>query len=164
MANISQGMLSKIENAQVSTSLDTLIRLCEVLGISVSTLFSQYDQHESNAMLVRSGEGMEVVRRGTEKGHTYHLLTHSRGPRKNLEAYLVSMDDASEEFPTFAHPGTEMLYLVEGEMEYRHGDEVFHMQPGDCLTFEGEIPHGPGKLIKVPIRLLSVMNYAHSEE
>ena len=49
MANISQGMLSKIENAQVSTSLDTLIRLCEVLGISVSTLFSQYDQHESNS-------------------------------------------------------------------------------------------------------------------
>ena len=164
MAGISQGMLSKIENAQVSTSLDTLIRLCEVLGISVSTLFSQYDQQESNAMLVRSGEGMEVVRRGTEKGHTYSLLTHSRGPRKNFEAYLVNMDDASEEVPTLAHPGTEMLYLVEGEMVYRHGDEVFHMLPGDCLTFEGEIPHGPEKLIKVPIRLLSVMNYGTSEE
>jgi hypothetical protein len=38
------------------------------------------------------------------------------------------------------------------------------MLPGDCLTFEGEIPHGPEKLIKVPIRLLSVMNYGTSEE
>ena len=74
------------------------------------------------------------------------------------------MDDASEEFPTFAHPGTEMLYLVEGELMYRHGHEIFHMQPGDCLTLEGEIPHGPEKLIKVPIRLLSIMNYGTNGE
>lgn len=76
IADISQGMLSKIENAQVSTSLETLSRLCEVLGIPLSTLFSQYDQQQSQAMLVKKGEGMEVVRRGTDKGHTYHLLTH----------------------------------------------------------------------------------------
>ncbi|EPF73174.1 MULTISPECIES: helix-turn-helix domain-containing protein [Acinetobacter] len=160
IADISQGMLSKIENAQVSTSLETLSRLCEVLGIPLSTLFSQYDQQASQAMLVKQGEGMEVVRRGTDKGHTYHLLTHSRGPHKNFEAYLVSMDDASEEFPTFAHPGTEMLYMIEGEILYRHGDEVFHLQPGDCLTLEGEIPHGPEKLIQVPIRLISMVNYS----
>ena len=30
ISEISQGMLSKIENAQVSTSLETLSRLCEV--------------------------------------------------------------------------------------------------------------------------------------
>lgn len=160
ISEISQGMLSKIENAQVSTSLETLSRLCEVLGIPLSTLFSQYDRQESNAMLVKAGEGMEVVRRGTEKGHTYHLLTHSRGPKKNFEAYLVSIDDENEEFPNFSHPGTEMLYLIEGELIYRHGDDMFHMYPGDCLTLEGEIPHGPAQLLKVPIRLLSMVNYS----
>ena len=51
ISGISQGMLSKIENAQVSTSLETLSRLCEVLGIPMSTLFSQYDQQESNALV-----------------------------------------------------------------------------------------------------------------
>lgn len=161
-SEISQGMLSKIENAQVSTSLETLSRLCEVLGIPLSTLFSQYDQQESHAMLVKSGEGMEVVRRGTDKGHTYHLLTHSRGPKKNFEAYLVSIDDENEEFPNFSHPGTEMLYLIEGELIYRHGDETFHMYPGDCLTLEGEIPHGPAELLQVPIRLLSMVNYSQT--
>ena len=162
MADISQGMLSKIENAQVSTSLETLSRLCEVLGISLSTLFSQYDRQESHAMLVKHGEGMEVVRRGTEKGHTYHLLTHSRGPKKNFEAYLVSIDDENEEFQNFSHPGTEMLYLIEGELIYRHGDQRFHMSPGDCLTLEGEIPHGPAQLLQVPIRLLSMVNYSQN--
>jgi len=138
IAGISQGMLSKIENAQVSTSLDTLSRLCDVL---------------------KAGEGLEVVRRGTEKGHTYHLLNHARGPKKHFEAYMVSMDDASEEFPTFAHPGTEFLHLLEGELVYRHGNQLYHMHAGDSLTFDGETPHGPEQLVQVPIRLLSIMNY-----
>jgi len=58
LAGISQGMLSKIENAQVSTSLDTLSRLCDALGMPMSKLFSQYDQQGSGALLVRKGEGM----------------------------------------------------------------------------------------------------------
>ncbi|TBU97831.1 helix-turn-helix domain-containing protein [Stutzerimonas kirkiae] len=159
IAGISQGMLSKIENAQVSTSLDTLSRLCDVLGMPMSKLFGQYDQQGGGALLVQAGGGMEVVRRGTEKGHTYHLLNHTRGPKKNFEAYMVSMDDASEEFPTFSHPGTEFLYLIEGELIYRHGDKLYPMHVGDSLTFEGEVPHGPEKLVQVPVRLLSIMNY-----
>ena len=159
IAGISQGMLSKIENAQVSTSLDSLSRLCDVLGMPMSKLFSQYDQQGSGALLVKQGEGMEVVRRGTEKGHTYHLLNHTRGPKKSFEAYMITMDDASEEFPTFSHPGTEFIHLLEGELVYRHGNLLYSMHAGDSLTFDGEVPHGPEKLVEVPIRLLSIMNY-----
>jgi DNA-binding XRE family transcriptional regulator len=161
IADISQGMLSKIENAQVSTSLDTLSRLCDVLGLPMSKLFSEYDQQDGSALLVKADQGMEVVRRGTEKGHTYHLLNHTRGPKKSFEAYMVSMDDASEEFPTFSHPGTEFLHLLEGELIYRHGNQLYRMEAGDSLTFEGEIPHGPEELVQVPIRMLSIMNYGN---
>ncbi|MBK5552837.1 MULTISPECIES: helix-turn-helix domain-containing protein [unclassified Pseudomonas] len=164
IADISQGMLSKIENAQVSTSLDTLSRLCDVLGLPLSKLFSEYDQQGGSALLVKADQGMEVVRRGTEKGHTYHLLNHTRGPKKSFEAYMVSMDDASEEFPTFSHPGTEFLHLLEGELIYRHGNQLYRMEAGDSLTFEGEIPHGPEELVLVPIRLLSIMNYGNDKE
>ncbi|WP_459205892.1 helix-turn-helix domain-containing protein [Pseudomonas sp. MLB6B] len=159
IAGISQGMLSKIENAQVSTSLDTLSRLCDVLGMPMSKLFAQYDQRDGNALLVKAGDGLEVVGRGTDKGHTYQLLNHTRGPKKSFEAYLVTMDDASEEFPTFSHPGTEFLHLLEGELVYRHGNQLYPMQAGDSLTFDGDTPHGPEKLVQVPIRMLSIMNY-----
>ncbi|MCL5043117.1 MAG: helix-turn-helix domain-containing protein [Gammaproteobacteria bacterium] len=159
IAGISQGMLSKIENAQVSTSLDTLTRLCDVLGLPMSKLFSQYDQQGGGALLVTSGEGLEVVRRGTEKGHTYQLLNHTRGPKKSFEAYLITMDDAAEEFPTFSHPGTEFIHLLDGRLIYRHGNQLYPMGPGDSLTFDAEVPHGPETLIEVPLRLLSIMNY-----
>ena len=104
LAGISRGMLSKIENGQCATSLDTLHRLARSLGISLSALFRDVDVIEGNAQLVRAGEGMEVVRRGTRSGHTYRLLAYDQGPEKLFEPFLISLDDASEVFPTFQHP------------------------------------------------------------
>lgn len=78
---ISRGMLSKIENAQTSTSLETLAKLASALGISLSA-FRNYDVPKGDAQLVKNGEGMEVVRRGTKRGHIYHLLAYDQGPTK----------------------------------------------------------------------------------
>lgn len=110
------------------------------------------------------GEGMEVVRTGTEAGHSYHLLSYAQGPQKLYEPFLVTMDDASEEFPNFSHPGHEFLYLLQGELIYRHGKHLYPMLPGDSLSFDGGVPHGPEKLLKVPIQLLSVIHYDDQDE
>lgn len=155
IAKLSQGMVSKIENAQVSTSLDTLSRLCDAIGLSISQLFADYDRPEGGALLTKSGQGMEVVRRGTEKGHTYQLLSYSRGKKQLYEPFLITMDDASEVFPTFSHPGQEFIHLLEGQILYRHGNHLYNMQAGDSLSFDAEIPHGPEVLEQVPIKLLS---------
>ncbi|HQS98686.1 MAG: XRE family transcriptional regulator [Hydrogenophilales bacterium 16-64-46] len=158
-AGISRGMLSKIENAQTATSLDGLNRLAQALGVSLSTLFRNYDVPEGSAQLVKKGEGMEVVRRGTRRGHTYHLLAHEQGPTKLFEPFLITIDSPDATFPVFEHPGTEFLYMLEGRMEYRHGQNTYLMTPGDALSFRGEVPHGPEKLIELPIRFLATLVY-----
>jgi len=158
-ADISRGMLSKIENAQTATSLETLSRLAHALGVSMATLFRRYDVPGGGAQLVKDGEGMEVVRRGTKRGHTYHLLSYDQGPTKQFEPFLITIDHESEVFPTFEHPGTEFIYMLEGKIEYRHGQNTYVLEPGDSLTFRGEVPHGPEKLIECPIKFLSVLMY-----
>ena len=158
-AAISRGMLSKIENAQTATSLDTLTRLARALGVSLSTLFRNYDVPDGSAQLVKNGEGMEVVRRGTKRGHTYHLLAYDQGPTKVFEPFLITIDSESATFPVFEHPGTEFIYMLEGRMEYRHGQHTYLLTPGDSLTFRGEVPHGPEKLIECPIRFLATIVY-----
>ena len=159
-ASISRGMLSKIENAQTATSLETLAKLASALGVSLSTLFRNYNMPEGDAQLVKSGEGMEVVRRGTKRGHTYHLLAYDRGSTKLFEPFLIAMDDASEAFPTFEHPGVEFIYMLQGKIEYRHGQSTYLLEPGDSLTFPGDIPHGPEKLIELPIVFLAIIYYS----
>lgn len=158
-ASISRGMLSKIENGQTATSLDTLSKLALALGISLSTLFKGYNIPEGGAQHIKHDKGMQVVRRGTRHGHTYQLLAYDQGPTKLFEPFLITMDDASEVFPTFEHPGTEFLYMLQGKIEYRHGKQTYLLEPGDSLTFRGDVPHGPEQLIELPIRFLSVTIY-----
>lgn len=159
LAGISRGMLSKIENAQTATSLETISRLAQALGVSLATLFRNCDVRAGSAQLIKNGEGMEVVRRGTKRGHTYHLLAYDQGPKKSFEPFLITIDHESETFPVFEHPGTEFIYMLEGCIEYRHGQNTYVLSPGDALTFEADIPHGPEKLIKCPIRFLAVLMY-----
>lgn len=157
---LSRGMLSKVENAQTATSLETLAKVASALGVSLSMLFRNYNMPEGGAQLVKSCEGMEVVRRGTKRGHTYHLLAYDQGPTKLFEPFLITMDDASEVFPTFEHPGVEFIYMLEGKIEYRHGQSTYLLEPGDSLTFRGDIPHGPENLIELPIRFLAIIHYS----
>ncbi|RPH40538.1 MAG: XRE family transcriptional regulator [Burkholderiales bacterium] len=159
LAELSPGMLSKIENGQATASLDSLVRIANALGVTLGALFKGYGAPGGAARLVKAGEGMEVVRRGTAKGHTYHLLSYDQGPRKRFEPFLISMDDASEVFPTFEHDGTEFIHMLAGRLEYRHGDATYLLEPGDSLTFDGTVPHGPERILDVPIRFLTVIVY-----
>ncbi len=158
-ADISSAMLSRIETGGVTPSLETLVSLSNALGVRPATLLQDLGDETDGAQHIPSGHGLEVVRRGTRRGHTYHLLAAQRGPRKTYEPFLVTLTDKSEVFPGFQHAGTELIYILSGVIRYRHGTESYLLQPGDALSFRGDIPHGPEKLEKVPIRMLSIIVY-----
>jgi DNA-binding XRE family transcriptional regulator/quercetin dioxygenase-like cupin family protein len=155
---ISKPMLSKIENAQTSCSLTTLARLADALDVPVTALFRGADTPRE-AVFTPAGSGARIVARGTRVGHDYTLLGALRGPHKRMEAHLVTLTERSEEFPLFQHPGTELLYMLEGEMVYGHGEAAYPMRPGDALQLDGEGVHGPKELVSLPIRFLSVVAY-----
>jgi transcriptional regulator with XRE-family HTH domain len=159
-AGISPGMLSRLETGGTMPSLETLVALAGALGVSLPQLFQDTGADDNGAQLVQAGQGLEVVRRGTRKRHTYHLLAAQRGPKKVFEPFLVTLTDKSEVFPGFQHPGTEFIYILSGTLTYRHGTQSYPLGPGDALTFRGDVPHGPESLGTVPIRMLSIIMYA----
>ena len=157
-AGISQGMLSKIENGQTQPSLTTLSALADALAVPLSALFVGLDRAR-DVSYVPAGAGIQIDRRGTRAGHLYRLLGHGvRGPLA-LEPYLITLDEGSEPFTGFRHDGTEFLHILEGELVYRHGDQRFHLKPGDSLLFDAGALHGPEELLVFPVRFLSVIAY-----
>ncbi|MEK9785203.1 MAG: XRE family transcriptional regulator [Gammaproteobacteria bacterium] len=154
-AGLSPGMLSKIENGQTSPSLTTLQALAGALNVPVTALFRKFEQ-DREASFVKAGQGLVIDRRGTRAGHQYHLLGHSVGDRATLvEPYLIVISEASDVFPLFQHDGVEFIYMLEGQMVYRHGSRTYAMNEGDSLYFDADAPHGPEELNRLPIRFLS---------
>lgn len=160
-ANLSPGMLSKIENGVTSPSLSTLQSLSRALNVPVTAFFRKFEE-QRDATFVKSGQGLAIERRGTRAGHQYHLLGHTIGKNLVVEPYLVTLTEQSDVFPLFQHSGLEFIYLLEGEVAYRHGNKLYAMEAGDSLFFDADAPHGPEELRKLPIRLLSVIVYSRT--
>jgi transcriptional regulator with XRE-family HTH domain len=158
-SGISAGMLSKIENGSTSPSLSSLQALSKALHVPVTALFRSFEEIH-DATFVRAGEGLKIERRGTRAGHQYQLLGHTPHGPLMVEPYLITLTEQSDVFPIFQHDGLEFLYMLEGEVVYRHGSKTFPLTPGDSLFFDAQAPHGPEELRKLPIRFLSVISYA----
>ena len=160
LTGLSIGMLSKIENGNTSPSLKTLQVLSHTFSVPVTAFFAGFNERRE-VQHVRANEHVEVDRRGTRAGHQYNLLGHigANSSGVMMEPYLITLSEDSDVFPTFQHEGLEMLYVLEGEVKYRHDDKIFHLRPGDSLFFDADAPHGPEVLVKLPIRYLSIISY-----
>lgn len=158
-AGISLGMLSKIENGQISPSLTTLQAVASTLSVPISSLFASFDERQ-DCSYVPAGQGVSIERRGTKVGHNYQLLGHVLRGDVVVEPYLITLREGAVPHTSFRHDGVELLYMLEGEVIYRHGSETYHLRPGDTLLFDSAALHGPEELLNFPMRYLSVIIYA----
>lgn len=160
---LSIGMLSKIENGHTSPSLTTLQTLANALSVPLTAFFRGFEETRL-AIHTKAGAGVETDRAGTRANHQYNLLGHLGANTSGVivEPYLITLSDEADIFPTFQHGGIETIYMLEGEVDYRHGDNVFPLKPGDTLFFDADAPHGPEVLVKLPARYLSIISYAQN--
>ncbi|MFN3211234.1 MAG: helix-turn-helix domain-containing protein [Roseovarius sp.] len=165
VTGLSVGMLSKIENGVTSSSLTTLQALSAALSVPITAFFRRFEERRE-VVHVKAGEAVELERAGTRAGHQYNLLGHIGANNSGVvvEPYLITLNEESDIFPTFQHDGIELLYILEGEVGYRHGDLSFHLKPGDSLFFDADAPHGPVELMRLPIRYLSVISYPQGDK
>ena len=156
---LTKGQLSKIENGKVSSPVSTLTRIASAIGVQVGTLFDFSDQEE-RAVLVRKEDRKEIVGRGSKLGHCYESLAYGLPFEKDFEAYLMTIEEKkiNPSKNVFKHPGHEFLYLLEGNMVYRHGAKTYAMRPGDSLFFDATMEHGPVSVSGTPVRFISLIS------
>ena len=158
VAGISTGMMSKIENGQISPSLSTLQAIASALSVSLSSLFASFEDRQ-DCSYVPAGQGVTIERRGSKVGHIYQLLGHVMGGDIAVEPYLITLREKSAPFTGFHHSGVEFIYMIEGEVSYRHGGALYHLGPGDALLFESHALHGPEQIMTDTTRYLSIIIY-----
>ena len=162
-ASLSSGMLSKIENGQISPSLATLQALASALNVPLTTLFSTFEE-KRDCSYVAAGQGVVIQRRGTKVGHVYQLLGHALGGDLRVEPYLITLSEEAAPYTGFHHAGVEFIYMLSGQVTYRHADRVYHLRPGDALLFDSGALHGPETLIERPMTYLSIIMYRAEPE
>ncbi|MDM0025727.1 helix-turn-helix domain-containing protein [Variovorax saccharolyticus] len=156
-SGVSRSMLSRIENGQVSPSVEMLDRLASGLGIPLSRLFA--DQRcRTDLSHVPSGKGLRVERLGEVADYRYELLGHVLSGNLFVEPYLVMLEADAQPHVTFQHPGLKFLYLLSGDsVVYRYGPRRVKLRVGDSLLFDATALHGIEDIGTRPVSYLSVV-------
>ena len=155
-AELSPGMVSKIENGVISPSLASIRAIAGALQVPVTALFREFDE-VTDATFVKAGEGIRVQRSGASIAYEYHVLGQTTAKGITVEPYLITYNAASKVVPSLRRTGTQFIHMLEGKLKYRQGNRTYIMSVGDSLLFQANVPHGPEELLKTPVRYLSVL-------
>ncbi|WP_375465213.1 helix-turn-helix domain-containing protein [uncultured Methylobacterium sp.] len=157
-AGLSLGMVSKIENGQISPSLSTINAVATALNVPITALFTTFEE-KRDCSYVRAGQGVVIERRGTKAGHVYALLGAALGGDLVVEPYLITLEADAEAYTGFRHAGTELIYMLTGAVVYRHAGHDYPLRAGDALLFDSAALHGPAVLVETPMTYLSIIVY-----
>ena len=158
-SGLSVGMVSKIENGQISPSLATIQAVAAALNVPFTSLFAAFEE-KRDCSYVPAGQGLVIERRGSKVGHIYELLGAVLGGDVVVEPYLITLEEAAEPYTGFRHAGTEFIYMLSGEVVYHHAGAKFTLKPGDSMLFDSAALHGPETLVSIPMSYLSIIIYA----
>jgi transcriptional regulator with XRE-family HTH domain len=134
-----KGYLSKIENAEKAPPVSTLINIAKALNITLSEIFGETEQSFA-ICLVKNWERRSIARDGTVFGYAYQTLAH-KFLNRHMEPYILTLPVGPKENTVFQHKGEEMLFVLEGTIKFFHGEKEFIVEEGDCVYFDGSIPH-----------------------
>lgn len=159
LANVSTAMISKIERGQVSASLSTLEALAQATGVPLINFFAGTVE-TTDVSFVASGEGMTVQRLGSGFGHIYKLIGRAEANHVAFESFNVTLEGPLAPRPLYQHEGIEFVHVTKGEMIYRCGEGLYHMRPGDSLSYDASTAHGAIELRTEKVSFITLVSKA----
>lgn len=140
---LSASMLSQLENGKLVPTLPTLARISMVFDVGLDYFFA--DQRKSRMLsLVRKEDRIRFPERPDHPAPSYFFecLAFST-QEKSLQAYLAIFPRTEPaQRPVFhAHPGAEFLHVTQGKVAIQFGEDVYMLDEGDSVYFDGSEPH-----------------------
>jgi transcriptional regulator with XRE-family HTH domain len=136
LCELSPNTISLIERGATSPSVSTLHQLATALKVPITAFFEG------------SGEPAEVIHfRPGERpfSGSSSVLLESLGSGlegQTLEPFVVTLKPGADSGPgSMIHSGHELVYCLQGVVEYVIGGLAYSLGPGESLLFEAHLPH-----------------------
>jgi transcriptional regulator with XRE-family HTH domain len=133
--------LSRVESKELIPPLGDLIRLGKALETRMSYLISP--GVDKPMAVVKATQRRPAARysrgRSEQYGYSYESLAPEKANRL-MEPFIITLTPAEVRDPS-THDGQEFLFVLEGEIEARVGDQAEILGPGDAVYYDSSQPH-----------------------
>ncbi len=140
--DVSTSFLSQVERGVCSISISSLEGICDVLGVSLSALFSLAERGEEGApsipVEVHSNEAPQVS--VSEAQIQYRFL--SKDLHSRLFEVVIGEIPAGYFYPPASHDGEEFGFVLRGRLNLTLEDGVRLLETGDSYHLGPYMIHG----------------------
>ena len=138
-AEFTVSWLSKLENGQLTPSLEGLVKLANVLECGVEQLVEGLSI-PPQYVVVRRGEGRVDPTRDGRAGYVTESLADTWRSRAMNPAIIRISGNGNRHHPD-NHDGERFLLVLEGELVVEYGADVIRLSVGDSIYIYASIPH-----------------------
>jgi transcriptional regulator with XRE-family HTH domain len=138
---IDMDTLKRVESNKMIPPLGELIKLGKALETKMGYFISP--GVDKPMTIVRADQRRPISRHGERRSERYGYSYESLAPEKanrSMEPFLVTLLPSDVEEPS-THDGQEFLFVLEGQMMARVGDQTEFLGPGDALYYDSSQPH-----------------------
>jgi transcriptional regulator with XRE-family HTH domain len=160
---LSASFLSQLETGRVVPTLRNLARIAMVFSKDLSYFF------ESDPAAVfrihRRKERVRMPQTGVAvPTYSFESLGYMV-PDRQMDPYFAEFVPLTKEMEPKAHmhAGSEFLYVLEGELEVRHGEQGYILGAGDAAYFDASTPHAYLCIGKKPAGAIIVTLHQEAE-
>ncbi len=141
LTGFDQALLEEIETGQACPQLGTVIKLSKALDSALERLIS--GQGRRLYTVTRRDERKIVTRTTTAHGQRPAYTYMSLAPEvkgRHMEALTVELEEMPDSEMS-VHAGEEFIYVLDGMVALRIGDEQFELRPGDSAYYLSTTAH-----------------------
>ena|SRR6185295_9538646 len=137
---LTKSYLSKVERGISVPSVATALKVAEAFEVNVGDLFG-VNAPEKEYVVVRKSERKTFVRTGQKNSNKLEAI--SAGLAHGLfEAFVTHPPHKRPPDDTrVRHKGHELVFVVKGQVEMSFPHASVKLDPGDCMLFNGQLPH-----------------------
>ncbi len=138
---LSASFLSQLETGRVVPTLRNLARIAMVFNKDLSFFFES--EPVSLFRVHRKQDRVRLPQTGVDDPTYFFESIGYMVPDRQLDPYYAEFLPVrkSQEIRPHVHPGFEFLYVLDGELEVRHGDTVQVLNAGDGVYFDASTAH-----------------------
>jgi transcriptional regulator with XRE-family HTH domain len=138
---LSASFLSQLETGRVVPTLRNLARIAMVFSKDLSYFFESEPQ--SVFRVHRKKERVRLPQTGVEHPTYFFESLGYMVPDRHMDPYYAQFIplEKGQEPRAHMHPGYEFLFVLEGSLDLRHGDQHTTLETGDAVYFDASTPH-----------------------
>lgn len=160
-SGLEKGYLSRLERSLKRPSISTVLKLCEALGVKLSSLLEENAQDSMIRVIRKKDREDHVVQGNADDDVKNYQIVSPADDKRFLSLFLVKPSTRKITRASSSHSGEEIAYVLRGCVELTIGDTTITAEEGDCVHFMAQTEHTMRSVGRAVCEVLVVTSPVH---